>query len=125
MSSYKKAESIIYKIIKEAEKNGMTLLLYLAWHVMSELYLAQKQIDIAFGIVNNSLIQLEKNNTVCEYILMLFKYSMFKIMSYKQQFENAQVCLGHAQYIAQKYGINYDFDTDVSHYVLSDDENNN
>ena len=125
MSSYKKAESIIYKIIKEAEKNGMTLLLYLAWHVMSELYLAQKQIDIAFGIVNNSLIQLEKNNTVCEYILMLFKYSMFKIMSYKRQLENAQVCLGHAQYIAQKYGINYDFDTDVSHYVLSDDENNN
>ena len=98
------------------------MLLYMAWYVMSELYLAQKQIDVAFGIVNNSLIQLEKNNTVCEYILMLFKYSMFKIMMYKQELENAQVCLGHAQYLAQKYSINFNFDTDASHYVLSEDE---
>ena len=43
-------------------------------------------------------------------------------MSYKQQLENAQVCLGHAQHIAQKYGINYDFDTDVSHYIMPKNE---
>lgn len=125
LNSYQKAENIIYKIIKEAEKGGMTMLLYMSWYVMSELYLAQKQIDVAFGIVNNSLIQLEKNNTVCEYILMLFKYSMFKIMMYKQELENAQVCLGHAQYLAQKYGINFNFDSDLSHYILSEDEEAN
>lgn len=115
--SFRKAESIIYKIIKETNQNGMTNLLYAAWYIMSELHLKQREFDVAFGILNNSLIQLEKSNNANEYLLMLFKYNMFKVMMYKQQYEKAEICLGHAQYLAQKYGINFNFDIDATHYV--------
>lgn len=124
--SFRKAESIIYKIIKETDANGMTTVLYAAWFVMSELHLKQHKYDIAFGILNNSLIQLEKSNITSEYLLMLFKYNMFKVMMYKQKYDKAEICLGHAQYLAAKYGINFNFDIDASHYIAieNDDEAN-
>lgn len=124
LESYKKAESIIYKIIKIANDKGMTMLLYLAWYIMSELHLKQNKYDVAFGIINNSLIQLERNNTVSEYLLMLFKYNMYKVMMFEKQYDKAEICISHAKYIAQKYGIAFNFDTDESHYVAVEDENN-
>lgn len=122
LESYKKADAIVYQIIKATNENGMTTLLYVAWYVMSELHLRQHKYDVAFGIVNNSLIQLEKNNTTSEYLLMLFKYNMFKILMYMKQPDKAEICMGHAQYIAQKYGINFEFDTDPSHYIPVEEE---
>ncbi|CCY63875.1 putative uncharacterized protein [Clostridium sp. CAG:967] len=122
LESYKKADAIVYQIIKATNGNGMTTLLYVAWYVMSELHLRQNKYDVAFGIVNNSLIQLEKNNTTSEYLLMLFKYNMFKILMYKKQPDKAEICMGHAQYIAQKYGINFEFDADPSHYIPVEEE---
>ena len=122
LNSFQKADSIIYKIIKETNRNGMTTLLYVTWYVMSELHLKQNKYDVAFGIVNNSLIQLEKNNTTSPYLLMLFKYNMFKIMMFKKQNDKAEICIGHARYIAEKYGINFEFDTDESHYIAVEDD---
>ena len=122
LESFKKADSIIYKIIKETNKNGMTTLLYVAWFIMSELHLKQNKYDVAFGIVNNSLIQLEKNNTTSPYLLMLFKYNMYKVMMFKRQYDKADICMSHARYIAEKYGINFAFDTDNSHYIPVEDE---
>ena len=122
LGSYKKADSIIYQIIKTTNSNGMTTLLYVAWYVMSELHLRQNKYEVAFGIVNNSLIQLEKNNTTSEYLLMLFKYNMYKIMMFKQQYEKADICIAHAKYIAQKYNINFKFDTDKNHYIAIEDD---
>ncbi len=123
LESYKKADAIIYQIIKAANEKGMTTLLYVAWYVMSELHLRQHKYDVVFGIVNNSLIQLEKNNTTSEYLLMLFKYNMFKILMFKKQPDKAEICMGHAQYIAQKYGVNFIFDTDASHYIPIEEDN--
>ena len=123
LESYKKAESIIYKIIKTTNNNGMTTLLYVAWYVMSELHLKQNKYEVAYGIVNNSLIQLEKNNITSEYLLMLFKYNMYKIMMFKNLPDKAEICLSHAKYIAAKYSINFNFDTDPNHYIApADDE---
>lgn len=121
LDSFIKAESILYKIIKDTDKKGMTMILYAAWYIMSELHLRQQKFDIAFGIINNSLIQLEKNNSSGEYLLMLFKYNMYKVMMFQKDFEKAQICINHAQYIAQRYSINMQFDTDETHYITADD----
>lgn len=117
LCNFEKAEAIIFNIIKLAGQNGMTTLLYAAWYVMGELHLKQNKYDVAFGIINNSLIQLEKSNTSTEYLLMLFKYSMFKVMMYKKQYDKAEICITHAKYIAAKYGLNFNFVTDESCYV--------
>ena len=117
LDSFIKSEDIIYKIIKTATEKGMMTILYAAWFVMSELNLTQNKYDVAFGIVNNSLIQIEKTQNTSEYLLMLFKYNMFKIMMYKAQHDKANICIAHAQYIAQRYGVNFNFDIDASHYI--------
>lgn len=125
IENFKKSEFIIYRIIKEANSKGLTTLLYSAWYVMSELHLKQNNYDVAFGIVNNSLIQIEKNHNTGEYLLMLFKYSMYKIMMLKKEFNSAQICMNHAQYISQKYGIHFEFDSDETHYIPKIPQGNN
>ena len=118
---FQKADAMISKIIRTVTENGMTILLYLGWYFMSELQLKQHKYDVAFGIINNSLIQLEKNNTISEYLLMLFKYNMYKVMMFKKEYEKAEICLNHAKYIVNKYNINFNFDTDENHYIPVED----
>lgn len=125
MESYEKADSIFYKIIKASNDKGMSTLLYAAWFMMSELKLKQHKYDVAYGIVNNSLIQLEKNNMTTEYLLMLFKYNMFKVLMYQKQFDKAEICINQAKYIAAKYGINFMFDDNPDNYVPIEDSEEN
>ena len=117
MESFDKASLIIYKIIKTTGDNGMSDLTYVAWLMMSEMSLRQGRYTVAYGIINNSLIQLEKADGSNEYLLMLFKYQMFKVLMYKQQIEQAKICIVQCSYLTQKYGIQFNFDTDASHYV--------
>ena len=123
VDSFQKAEHITYDIIRRASYIGMTTILYAAWYVMSEIQIKQNKYDIAFGIVNNSLIQIEKNNNTTEYLLMLFKYSMFKIMMYKKQYEKAEICISHAKFISKRYSINFEFDLRPENYVSTEDSN--
>lgn len=128
MESFDKASLIIYKIIRVTGDNGMSDLTYVAWLMMSEMSLRQGRYTVAYGIINNSLIQLEKADGSNEYLLMLFKYQMFKVLMYKQQVEQAQICIIQCAYLTQKYGIQFNFDTDASHYVPledPDEEQNN
>lgn len=122
---FKKSEFIIFNIIRESGNKGMMLILFAAWYIMSELHLKQNNYDVAFGIVNNSLIQLEKNNNTGEYLLMLFKYNMYKIMMFKKQYEKADICIAHAKYIASKYGIDFNFDTNENSYVSNEEPQEN
>ena len=123
VGSFQKAEHITYNIIRKTSSIGMTAILYAAWYVMSEIHLKQNKYDIAFGIVNNSLIQIEKNDNTTEYLLMLFKYGMFKIMMYKKQYEKAEICISHAKFISDRYSIKFNFDLDPNSYVSIEDEN--
>lgn len=121
VNSFDKAEYIITKIINETNKNGMTTILYTAWYIMSELYLKMHWFNVAYNIINNSQIQLEKNNNTSEYLLMLFKYNMYKVMMYKKITDVADVCIRHAQYIASKYNISFNFDLNPEHYIADDE----
>lgn len=117
LCSFRKASAIIYHIIKHANENGLNNLLYIAWLIMSELNMAEGKYIVARGIINNSLIQLEKESNSNEYILMLYKYNMFKILTYKSETDNAEICIAQANYIANKYGVHFEFDTNPEHYI--------
>ena len=121
LESYDKASLIIYKIIRQTGDNGMKNLTYAAWFLMSEMNIKQGRYTVAYGIVNNSLIQLEKADSSNEYLLMLFKYQMYKLLMYKGHEDKAQICIAQCGYLAQKHGINFNFDTDPSHYIPLED----
>ena len=117
LCSFRKASAIIYQIIKTANECGLTNLLYIAWYVMSELNLAQGKYIVTYGILNNSLIQLEKADNSNEYLMLLFKYNMYKVLRFQQKEEQAKICLAQADYISRKYGIKFEFDVAREHFV--------
>ncbi|MBQ3819030.1 hypothetical protein II810_01145, partial [bacterium] len=87
---------------------------------MSELYIRLSRFKVAFGILSNSLIHLEKNDNSSEYLLMLFKYNMYKTLMYLKQYDKAEICISHARYLAMKHGVNFNFDVDPQHYIGQD-----
>ena len=115
-----KAEFILNQILKETHYNGMTNIIYATWYIMSELYINKEKYNIAYGIINNSQIQLEKNNNASEYLLMLLKYNLYKIMMYNKDYNKAEICINQAIYIANKYGINFDFAINQENNNLTD-----
>ena len=123
LKSYKKAASIIYKIIRSVKNQGMHLLQHLGWLFLGEMNIKQKKFDVAYGMLNNSIIQLERFGKASEFLLLLFKYNMFKVMIYLGDAEKAQICLNQAFYISQKYNLNFQFDTNPQNYILDDVEN--
>ncbi len=114
--STEKARDIFSKLVKATNANGMTMVLYVAWFLTSELYLSQRKYDPAFGILKNVLIQVERNSSISEYIQMLFKYNMFKVLCHKGQVEQAEICISQAKYLAEKHSVTFAFDDDPSHY---------
>jgi len=118
--SMQKAEFILNQILKETHYNGMTNIIYATWYIMSELYINKEKYNIAYGIINNSQIQLEKNNNASEYLLMLLKYNLYKIMMYNKDYNKAEICINQAIYIANKYGINFDFAINQENNNLTD-----
>jgi hypothetical protein len=91
----------------------MMMMLYVAWYFMSELNLRRRKIEVAYGIANNALIGIERNQSASEYILMLFKYNMFKVLMSKGRVEQAEICLNQAKYVATKYAVEFEFDENV------------
>jgi len=120
LGAFKKASSILYKIIKSVKNQGMFLLQYLGWYFLSEMNIRQKKFDVAYGMSNNSMIQLERYGKASDFLMLLFKYNMFKIMMSLANSEKAQILMNQACYITQKYGINFAFDVDPTHYIDPD-----
>jgi hypothetical protein len=85
---------------------------------MSILNLKQQQYDIAFGVLNNSNIQMEKNGGVSEYLTMLYKVNMYNVLKNLNSPEQAQICLNQALHIIQKFGIKFNCNVDNGTIML-------
>lgn len=79
---------------------------------MSILNIAEGKFDIAYGALNNSTIQMEKTGGISEYLTMLHKVNMYKVLMNLNSPDQAQICLNQASYIIQKYGINFNLNID-------------
>lgn len=124
LCSFRKASAIIYKIIKSAKAKGMNGILHLAWYVMSIVNLKEGKFDIAYGVLNNSNIQMEKNGVISEYLTMLNKVNMYKVLMCTNQAEQAQICMNQAAYIVEKYGLNFNLNIDIKKILLENSNNN-
>ena len=113
LNSYKKANTMCYKIIKTAEEKGMASIVHIAWYILSILNIKLGKYDIAYGILNNSNIQMEKIGGISEYLTMLNKFNMYKVLKCTDADDKAQICLDQASYIVQKYELNFNLNVDI------------
>lgn len=121
LCSYRKASSIFYHIIKTANEKGLEKLLYMSWLLMSFLNIEEGKYILSKGILNNALIKMEKEDDTNPYLHLLFKYTMYRVFRFRNETEEAKIYLSQANYIAQKYGINFEFDTNPEHFIPLDD----
>lgn len=103
----KKAASIYYNVLDTSTKNGLKTVTYLDWYLMSMLKFSQQDIEVAFGIASNAIIQLEKDNNSGDFLLFLLRILLSKILIAKGDKKSAELCLNNAKYIQEKYGLNF------------------
>ena len=117
LKSYYKASSILYEVVKASADKGLNAITYTAWFVLSIMNLKIGRFDIAYGMLNNSSIQIEKMGGVSDYLMLLIKFNMYKLMKCLKVDDKADICLAQAQYIIKKYGIEFNTDFDAEKFA--------
>ncbi len=117
-----KASHILYDVINTAQIKGMAGVELLAWYFMSNIHLTEAQYDTAYGVINNSIIQLEKNRLHSELLIMLLNYNLYKVFMYRRELNKAQLCIEQALAIAQKHEMFFPFDVNPQSYGIEIDE---
>lgn len=117
LNSFKKASAIVYRVIMDAKEHGMNSIEHIGWYVMSILDIAQGKFDIAYGVLNNSTIFMEKTQ-ISEYLTMLDKVNMYKVLMASKEPEKAQICMNQAVLIVQKYGLNINLNIDIEKLMV-------
>lgn len=110
-NSYVKASAIVNQVVKSAKEKGFMSIVFVANYIMSLMNIKQGKLDIAYGIINNSLIQIEKMNSANEYLTMLFKVCLFKVFSARGENDMALSCKNQAKHIIEKYNLNFNLDS--------------
>ena len=118
LNSFRKASAIIYKIIKYSKAKGLNAIMHIAWYVMSILNIKEGKFDLAYGVLNNSGILMEKNGVLSEYLTMLNKVNMYKVLMCTNSKDQAQICMNQASYIVQKYGLNFNLNIDINKILI-------
>ena len=65
-----------------------------------------------------SNIQMEKTGIISEYLTMLNKVNMYKVLMCTKQPDQAQICMNQAAFIVQKYGLNFNLNIDIKKILL-------
>lgn len=103
----KKASAIYYNVLETSTKNGLKMVTYLAWYLISVLKLEQKDYEVSFGMANNAVIQLEKDYNSSDFLLFWFRIILFKTFMNRNDKESAELCLNNAKFIKEKYGLEF------------------
>ena len=61
LDKLKKAEIIYYDVLEDAGMNGLQMVQYVCWYLISDLKILQADLEGAEGLVNHTIVQLEKN----------------------------------------------------------------
>ncbi len=101
----------IYQIILDAsEKNGLKMITYTTRYLIALLKFEQQDIEISYGIVNNAIIQLEKDLESGDLMLFLYRVLLSKILINKNQQEAAEMCKNNAAFIKEKYSLSFEIE---------------
>lgn len=105
LEQFKKAGSIYYNVLETSTQNGLKFITYLDWYFISVLKFKQESFDMALGIVNNAVVQLEKDNNSSVLLFFLFRVLLAKILMAKNDEKSSDLCIKNAVFIKEKYGL--------------------
>ena len=106
LGSIKKAKQIYYNILDLSEEKGIKNITYLSWALIAKAEFQENNIDMCVGIINNSILNLEKDPDASEYFVMIFKALSSEVMiAVKANIEKAMFCAEQAFETAAKHTL--------------------
>lgn len=108
LKQYNKTASIYYNALDTSTQNGLKTITYLDWYFISMLKFEQNDSEVAFGVANNAIVQLEKDSNSGDLLFYLFSVLLSKIFASKNEEKQAELCMRNAEFIKKKYGLNFE-----------------
>ncbi len=112
LNYFKKASSILTEVEKTAKEKGLLPITHICAYIMSILNIKQYKYDVAYGLLANSDIQMDKK-PISEYFVLLNKFNMYKVLICKGFEQQAQICLEQAEQIIKRYNLNINLNIDI------------
>ncbi|MDD3435924.1 MAG: hypothetical protein PHC64_02115 [Candidatus Gastranaerophilales bacterium] len=107
LEKIQKASLIYYNVLEASSRNGLKIITYLAWYLISVLKYQQQEIEIAFGLTKNVVVQLEKDRNSGDFLFFLLRILLAKIFIARNEQEHADLCLENAKFIEEKYSLKF------------------
>lgn len=107
LGSVKRAKQIYYNILDKSEEKGIKNITYLSWALIAKAEFQDGNIDMCVGIINNSILNIEKDPDASEFFVMIFKALSSEVMiAVKANIEKAMFCAEQAFETAAKNKLN-------------------
>lgn len=108
LNRIKKAYSICNNVLETSEKKGLNTIVQISWYLISIFKYNEGNSEVASAIVNNAIVQLEKDENSSDLLFFLFKFSLAKMFFERKEYDSARICWENAELTKEKYGLNFD-----------------
>ena len=105
LGDFDKAHKIYQNVKEIGNQNGLMNASILAWYFISDLRLAQNELDISFEMTKNVTSFLDKNPDSNELIIIMFNILAARILKQKDEPEKSESYRNQAQILIDKNGL--------------------
>ena len=103
LSNQKKAKQIFYNILETSESKGLKNITYLSWLLITEAEFTDGNQEMAIGLLNNSILNIESDENASKLFILAFKTLSSELaINLKTNIEQALFCAEQAFDIAFK-----------------------
>lgn len=106
MGNPKKSKQIYYNVLDLASSKGIKNITYLSWYLIAYVEREEGNFDMSLGILNNAVLNMEKDENISELFIMLFKALSAEILLNQHEFEKALFCANQAHDTVERYHLN-------------------
>ncbi len=103
LSNIKKAKQIFYNILETSESKGLKNITYLSWLLITEAEFSDGNQEMAIGLLNNSILNIESDENASKLFILVFKILSSELaINLKTNIEQAFFCAEQAFDIAYR-----------------------
>ena len=105
MGNPKKSKQIYFNVLDLASSKGIKNITYLSWYLIACVEKEEGNFDMALGILNNAILNMEKDENISELFIMIFKEISAEILLAQHEYEKALFCVNQAHDIVVNYKV--------------------
>lgn len=108
LGNLKKAKQVYYNIVDPAFSKGLKNITYMCWYLIAKTEYQEQNIEMASGILNNLILNMENDENATDLLVMFFKTLCAEVSLHQNKFEQALFSAEQAFDIAAKNNlVNY------------------